>query len=1412
MSTTLSATAAIPGIPRFYKSNLQGSNKSISVIPNFYPPGWEGTKRGLYISQNENSGLSEVEYTLLGVKREESKSILLENVFIYGVDTNLWNAATSFRHTSNFWDPSYCSILNASRNFPPPVRSNTNTTGWLISNRRLQGQQLLAETRDIVFDPSTRFVNNLNTSVPFADLTTFNEAYVAPVIYHDAKRSCVVLEGWLEPYITPWYRDVPGEYCAQFAFTSPITTTLTLETAKAFRYEPGKATTFTMGVKVDVDGGVGVFNGQTSNSKAMWGARNDTDTYRFVLEGNGDFYVERVTPYLETTLRVNRKDFIDPLDGSGKSGMKIDFSKITMYSIEFSWYGAIGANFFAYIPIKDGESKWVKIASVPSSNRYTKPALASPHMRLFTELYIPMGCKKLQSISLYGSSVYIDGNFRNTLKMYNATSSVKPIEQRTKTFITLEVPNFVDGLVNKPRNNANVFPMELNGISTVNSQVELYESLDGGSPDIVTAYRQSSLPAATSDFFQLNSDILIGSRNFVVSAIGMTEDQKIDFMRRAQGGFLTLTNPVTTYNQQFTNAGSGRLSGANASYDLQIQSLSSRVNDNRINIILDNGIYPPFFRYTSNNTANINLRNSLSLQFPVLTTYPSLPNGSVLYSPSRMPPGNARTRLDTNIKTNRAFIVTKRPVKTGTYSFDTDLMGGSSNSGNMFGTYGLISESEYKKIKNNNNFLNVLNVNNTTNVQVVSTSPATEFLTNSEYYFSWIREQGVSGLQNPAAVGFPAIPPFFLNGRWNQSELPSANGPYQDFRVSTINPLIPGVQNKRFMTTLLDTNVFTVNVDVRDHDLYFYGTYQGITVGPDNNYTYLSVKVTAKDLFSLEDGVFVNNVYNYKLLIYAHNGQMFDCLKGKNITSQLGNWTDPLATISLLTFGEGTSYERTDGELEADGSLICVVAFPKGNTQAIDTFKQKPNFRLQFKSVFLRNTQYRSPASVIYTDRNAGLFYGTFFLNTLEDVHLFVLLQSNNRSNNNFPQQIMQSTVPISRPMVTNVQLANARDKFGIPMSETPLLDTQNTTLVTELTSTVNGVIRGLPLVNYIFDNFEGVNTRVDTSTSQVLNTRSKLRRFTFSVNKDMPFTYDLTSVYGNGKFSLTSQSTSILNRDFKRFFVTAKTTFDESFGTPWFFSVNNNGGIRTPFAELNPLGTQFDAARFTIDTTNTGKNVFIQNALKTPAISDAYFIWSIYAKSLTPSISAGRFICFELKTGESNSSQRWQPVLFDIISNRIGFNECGTTNIGGSTCNWQNAYDRIVKGRLTTNASLCADTNWFPATGSRVSFPNIRGYANLTNKTTGRYVVAAHIEDVGNGWKRLSTCTYYNNNHNDNVIYIGNYTNTVSTSGNVSLWGFKEELANTSDVETLSSWYPSSYVPVGTGLINLNLTTGEQL
>jgi len=1452
LSTSLSATVAVPSIPKFYKSNVQGSNKSISVIPDFL--------NGLFLGRTETSGNSEVAYNLLGVRREESKSVLLENIFSYGVDSNLWTVKNT-----GPGDRLPCLVNFPYRNAPRegpaawgPLPWEGYAQGWVLLNKRLKDcrilstivttdvgtQQLQSGGIDAVFNP-TALIPYKNTAgvitpTPASVLTGFDSPFVSPVIYWNKNSSCVTMEGWMEPTITTWWLDylnfqgqsTGADYgCSNAVNTSPYEATMSLETKKAFRYEPGKAITFTMGLRVNLSKGIGSFEGNIVNSKASWGARNDTDTYRFVLEGNGDFYVERATPYVETSEKKYRRDFLDPLDGTGPSGLTIDFNKVTMYSIEFSWYGAVGASFFIYVPFGHGESRWVKVATLLASNRFTKPALSNPSLKLFTELYVPMGCGALQTLSLYGSSVYIDGNFRDTLKIFNIASSNKKLENTSKNYLSFEVPNFLQGNIIKPKNTANVFPLVLNGISTVDAVINLLETSSGGGVNINTAYYETSTNDLVREFTLRNN--VFNNRNdpvgktLLVETNNMSQAEKLDFMTRAVGMPLTMTIPVTTY-ERFTNAGTNRLSGQWINFSTKMMVLSSAINSNIINISLSDPFYNPFLGYVVSDINFINQRRAIiaANTHPVVNTYPSIPyysdsliSESVLFPLSGAI--NNKPIFRTNVKLkNNSYIISKKALKSGSISIDTDAI---DNTDEFFG-FGFITENEYLKLINKN----IIETKN--NTQIISTNPAREFFENSEIIYTSTLANGTVPVnynkENPAQSGFPQTSPFW-RGWWDQTQLPTGTvGSFPIKReIFFRNPLKPINENKSLaefrFTTTTEQN-FTFNVELRHHTFYLYGSNPRLVSGPDmNNFDYVEVEIRNKDIFSLEDGVLTNNLYNIKLLIYGHNGQFMTFFKNKKGISHLNNWTDSNAAIETFGLGLGTSYSISDSDLELNATLVYTVRFPK-NSLAKDNFIKQPNILLDFKSIFMRNVAF-SFADPVFVKNNLTLWYGTFIIAANDPLHFFILFGSNRfggAASSSKAEAKFQIRGPINAPIVSNIQFSNTLDKFDIKLAETQQFYESNVTLVTTITSTVAGIVKNLPMINFNFKTLPSVNILYDNETSQPFISNG-ITRLSIPVVKNIPFSIDLTSIYAPSKTVITPETSSVLAKDFKRLFVTGYTLKTQSF-SDW----GIGGAILTPNIFSNPFGTNTDSSRF-VSTDRSSlfpaiRNITIQKT-RTPRFANQYYINSVFIKPITPNDPAGRFFGLQFQTGRTNSENRQHTVMFDLVRKRIGFTGNGTVPLTGeggpetpSNNIWVNSYDNTAKDTVIQNISgdqgVNDDFRWFPLSAGPGS---IKGFANLGNKTNGRYIVAAHVQEFPDNWFRVSACTYYyRSNTTLNTIRAGTIYTTSSqlrNPGTFSLWGFVEESRSISEIETLSSFFPSFYIPPALGTINVNMTLGEQ-
>jgi hypothetical protein len=105
----------------------------------------------------------------------------------------------------------------------------------------------------------------------------------------------------------------------------------------------------------------------------------------------------------------------------GQSVKNIDFTKVTMYKVEYSWYGAVGAQFLAYVPVSNSLARWVRIHHLRVSNQITSPSLGNPTLP-FTYLNIggagkPASLNYVQRLNKYGASYLIDGGDKGTVNI-----------------------------------------------------------------------------------------------------------------------------------------------------------------------------------------------------------------------------------------------------------------------------------------------------------------------------------------------------------------------------------------------------------------------------------------------------------------------------------------------------------------------------------------------------------------------------------------------------------------------------------------------------------------------------------------------------------------------------------------------------------------------------------------------------------------------------------------------------------------------------------------------------------------------------------------------------------------------------------------------------------------------------------
>ena len=280
-----------------------------------------------------------------------------------------------------------------------------------------------------------------------------------------------------------------------------------LESKKTFRYQPGRASGFTFGVRMQTD--------KSSNSNFIeWGCSNDTDEYMFQLRGVQLNIIRRSTIRMPDALLIRqgldpnvqssteiypkgvgnsvgmwetvipRTEFNgDNLLGSGPSGYILSSEDVTMYKIEFSWYGAIGAKFYAYIPSGNGDARWVLIHHLIIENGLGEPVLNNPDFKFKYLIYAADTSNMKAPIFLYkyGSSYYVDGGDEGTIQLVTTTTDTKQFQNRTPIVGILpkqEIEN-QDGI--GLTNFKKAYPSQVSVSSDLACRIDIEEVV--GSPD-----------------------------------------------------------------------------------------------------------------------------------------------------------------------------------------------------------------------------------------------------------------------------------------------------------------------------------------------------------------------------------------------------------------------------------------------------------------------------------------------------------------------------------------------------------------------------------------------------------------------------------------------------------------------------------------------------------------------------------------------------------------------------------------------------------------------------------------------------------------------------------------------------------------------------------------------------------------
>lgn len=343
-----------------------------------------------------------------------------------------------------------------------------------------------------------------------------------------------------------------------------------LTSRRTYRYQPGRISGFTFGVRANVDPA-------STETNVEWGISNETDEYCFQINGGNFNIVRRSTiampdellerqgldPSVQTVKNgmpgydnqdtlvyetVIPRDFFnyDSLTGNGPSGYNVAFDNVTMWKIEFGWYGAIGAKFYAYIPVGNDACRWVLVHWLIIENSISEPCLRDPNFRFKYLIDIKNSSRITEPVFIYkyGSSYYIDGGDEGTSSFTSASTDVSKSFDDNTPIIGLLPKNYIANRDNLGvTNNKKSFLNELTVSSTEPALVKIKKLK--GSPEGFHFSHMPQLRAGASRN-TLTKDIQVNEQRNQITILDGTEFKRKGMKIIADGLYNVYVGDIDT--------------------------------------------------------------------------------------------------------------------------------------------------------------------------------------------------------------------------------------------------------------------------------------------------------------------------------------------------------------------------------------------------------------------------------------------------------------------------------------------------------------------------------------------------------------------------------------------------------------------------------------------------------------------------------------------------------------------------------------------------------------------------------------------------------------------------------------------------------------------------------------------------
>jgi hypothetical protein len=312
-----------------------------------------------------------------------------------------------------------------------------------------------------------------------------------------------------------------------------------LSTKKRFRYQTGRVVRSSVCLQMSL--------ADLPASEKLWGIGDTLDGFFFQIKANGEGDNFRIVHRrasgdgLAKEIVVPRSQFNgDKLDGTGSSNASIDFTKNCMYLVEWGWYGASSARFYAFVideavdlpaTVKNTpRGRWVLMHELLIPDSLDAPSLGTPALPFTIEISNSGYLVEPQYIIKYGLSLQIDGGESEKADMYGLDLSegrdIGPafggtVPAHYFPLFALRAKDFASGnILNSPQG----LPKSMDVMSNSRIELALLRDVVFGNVEEEVGHFNGTLPSYTPENYGIAESILQGYDTDGTSIITLTTE------------------------------------------------------------------------------------------------------------------------------------------------------------------------------------------------------------------------------------------------------------------------------------------------------------------------------------------------------------------------------------------------------------------------------------------------------------------------------------------------------------------------------------------------------------------------------------------------------------------------------------------------------------------------------------------------------------------------------------------------------------------------------------------------------------------------------------------------------------------------------------------------------------------------